>query len=233
MQHGRGGNLMEKDKERRSIRNGVKLLFCLIISGFVFLTACQAVEPEKRAYPQVIGIEWKKEEQRYTVWMHMASLAEDTGQRKQSAETQPGNELYFTGSDGAQIHAAYEATREQYLDIGHVKAVIFGTSLLEDRERLREVLRGMEAESSLGNSPCIFTTDSLSELSQAVEEQGIALGDFLTGLYENRTDSSSQTPVRLADLYRFYHTDTTLPQIPGITVKNQVLMVEKNSIGRT
>ena len=163
---------MEKDKERQSIRTGVKLLFCLLVSGFVFLIACQAVEPEKRAYPQVIGIDWQKEEQRYTVWMHMASLAEDTGQRKQSAETQPGNELYFTGSDGAQIHTAYEATREQYLDIGHVKAVIFGTSLRENRERLREVLTGMESESSLGNSLCIFTTDSLSELSQAVEEQG-------------------------------------------------------------
>ena len=116
---------MEKDKERQSIRTGVKLLFCLLVSGFVFLIACQAVEPEKRAYPQVIGIDWQKEEQRYTVWMHMASLAEDTGQRKQSAETQPGNELYFTGSDGAQIHTAYEATREQYLDIGHVKAIIW------------------------------------------------------------------------------------------------------------
>lgn len=79
---------MEKDKERQSIRTGVKLLFCLLVSGFVFLIACQAVEPEKRAYPQVIGIDWQKEEQRYTVWMHMASLAEDTGQRKQSAETQ-------------------------------------------------------------------------------------------------------------------------------------------------
>ena len=176
---------------------------------------------------QVIGIDWQKEEQRYTVWMHMASLAEDTGQRKQSAETQPGNELYFTGSDGAQIHTAYEATREQYLDIGHVKAVIFGTSLRENRERLREVLKGMESESSLGNSLCIFTTDSLSELSQAVEEQGISLGDFLTGLYENRTDSSAQAPVRLADLYRSCHTDTALPQIPGITVKDRVLMVEK------
>lgn len=85
----------------------------------------------------------------------------------------------------------------------------------------------MESESSLGNSLCIFTTDSLSELSQAVEEQGISLGDFLTGLYENRTDSSAQTPVRLADLYRSCHTDAALPQIPGITVKDRVLMVEK------
>lgn len=218
---------MGKDKEKQSIRTSVKLLFCLVASGFALLTACQVVEPEKRAYPQVIGIDWKEEEQRYTVWMHMASLAEDTGQRKQSAEMQPGNELYFTGSDGEQIHTAYEATREQYLDIGHVKAVILGTSLLENGKRVREVLTGMEAESSLGNSSCIFTTGSLLELSQTVEEQGISLGDFLTGLYENRTDSSTQAPVRLADLYRSYHKNTALPQIPGLTVKNQVLMAER------
>ena len=90
---------MGKDKERQSIRTGVKLLFCLLVSGFVFLIACQAVEPEKRAYPQVIGIDWQKEEQRYTVWMHMASLAEDTGRGNKRRDA-AGNELYFTGSDG-------------------------------------------------------------------------------------------------------------------------------------
>lgn len=218
---------MGKDKEKQSTRTGVKFLFCLVISSFVFFTACQVVEPEKRAYPQVIGIDWQEEEQMYTVWMHMASLAEDTGQSKQSAETQKGNELYFTGSNGAKICAAYEATREQYLDIGHVKAVIFGTSLWENRERLREVLKGMEAESSLGNSPCVFKTDSLRELSETVAEQELSLGDFLTGLYENRTDSSAQAPVRLADLYQSYHKNTALHQIPGLTVKNQVLMAER------
>ena len=118
---------MEKDKERQSIRTGVKLLFCLLVSGFVFLIACQAVEPEKRAYPQVIGIDWQKEEQRYTVWMHMASLAEDTGQRKQSAETQPGNELYFTGSDGAQIHFWYLSPGKQ----GEIKRSAYGNGVGE------------------------------------------------------------------------------------------------------
>ena len=47
---------MEKDKERQSIRTGVKLLFCLLVSGFVFLIACQAVEPEKRAYPLAVSL---------------------------------------------------------------------------------------------------------------------------------------------------------------------------------
>ena len=188
---------MEKDKR--------KLLFGMAVLGLALLTSCQVVEPEKRAYPQVIGIDWQEEEENYIVWLHMASLTEDTGQSKQSGETQPGKELYFTGSDAQEIRAAYEATREQYLDIGHVKAVVFGASLQENGETFKKVLNGMEAESSLGNSPCIFTTESLGELAETVEEQELSLGDFLTGLYENRTDVSAQSPVKLADLYRAFH----------------------------
>lgn len=208
---------MEKDKR--------KLLFGMAVLGLALLTSCQVVEPEKRAYPQVIGIDWQEEEENYIVWLHMASLTEDTGQSKQSGETQPGKELYFTGSDAQEIRAAYEATREQYLDIGHVKAVVFGASLQENGETFKKVLNGMEAESSLGNSPCIFTTESLGELAETVEEQELSLGDFLTGLYENRTDVSAQSPVKLADLYRAFHKNMVLPKIPAIEIDKSIVKV--------
>lgn len=202
-----------------------KILFCMAVLSLTLLTSCQVVEPEKRAYPQVIGIDWQEEENNYIVWLHMASLTEDTGQSKQSGETQPGKELYFTGSDAQEIRAAYEATREQYLDIGHVKAVVFGENLQENREELKKVLNGMEAESSLGNSPCIFTTDRLREMAETVEEQDLSLGDFLTGLYENRTDTSAPAPVKLADLYRSFHKNTVLPEIPAIEIDKSIVKV--------
>lgn len=208
---------MEKDKR--------KLLFGMAVLGLALLTSCQVVEPEKRAYPQVIGIDWQEEEENYIVWLHMASLTEDTGQSKQSGETQPGKELYFTGSDAQEIRAAYEATREQYLDIGHVKAVVFGASLQENGETFKKVLNGMEAESSLGNSPCIFTTESLGELAETVEKQELSLGDFLTGLYENRTDVSAQSPVKLADLYRAFHKNMVLPEIQAIEIDKSIVKV--------
>ena len=208
---------MEKDKR--------KLLFGMAVLGLALLTSCQVVEPEKRAYPQVIGIDWQEEEENYIVWLHMASLTEDTGQSKQSGETQPGKELYFTGSDAQEIRAAYEATREQYLDIGHVKAVVFGASLQENGDTFKKVLNGMEAESSLGNSPCIFTTESLGELAETVEEQELSLGNFLTGLYENRTDISAQSPVKLADLYRAFNKNMVLPEIPAIEIDKSIVKV--------
>lgn len=206
-------------------KNKRAVLFCIAVSGLVCLTACQVVEPEKRAYPQVIGIDWQEEEKNYAVWMHMASLTEDTGQSKQSGEMQPGNELYFTGSDAEKIRADYEASREQYLDIGHVKAVVFGKNLRENTAVFKEVLTGMEAESSLGNSSCVFTTDSLWNLADTIEKQELSLGDFLTGLYENRTDISEQLPVKLADLYRSFHKNIAWPEIPTIEIDKSIVKV--------
>ena len=41
---------MEKDKERQSIRTGVKLLFCLLVSGFVFLVYFEDGIPDDYRY---------------------------------------------------------------------------------------------------------------------------------------------------------------------------------------
>ena len=95
---------MEKDKR--------KLLFGMAVLGLALLTSCQVVEPEKRAYPQVIGIDWQEEENDYLVWLHMASLTEDTGQssrgrncilrvrmhrRSVPLTRQPGSNIWISG----------------------------------------------------------------------------------------------------------------------------------------
>lgn len=212
---------MEKNKRKR-IRRLIKGV--LLLCPLSLLTACQVVEPEKRAYPQVIGIDWQ-EQQAYDIWMHLAVLTEDTGQGKESSETQPGNDLYFSGATTEAIMADYEASREQYLDIGHVKAVIFEEGLWEKEEILIPVLKKMEEESSLGNSPCVFVTEHVSELARTVQEQKISLGDFLTGFYENRTDDAQGTPVKLADLYRAVHKKEKFSQVPKIVTEGQQLKI--------
>ena len=107
-----------------------------------------------------------------------------------------------------------------YIIINHSKIFIVAHEKADDLSILGAVPdphQNLPAKGTSCFSPC----------AHPGKPEGISLGDFLTGLYENRTDSSAQAPVRLADLYRSYHTDTALPQIPGITVKDRVLMVEK------
>lgn len=172
----------------------VVMMVLLSVSG------CQAVEPEKRAYPLVVGIDWK--EGSYQVWMDLASLGKDTGQEKQGGEEQNTQILCFTGTNQEEILHAYEASQERYLDIGHVKAVLLGEGLIRQQEQLKKVLDGMEKENILGNSAYVFTTSMVEGVMETDGKEVESLGEFLSGMYENRTGEEKREPVRMADLYR-------------------------------
>ena len=199
--------------------------------GMVFLlsltlTGCQIVEPEKRAYPLVVGLDWQ--EGQYQVYLGMAQLASSTGQGKEGGEEQQGTgsgALLLAGDSQEEIQKLYDSTRELYLDPGHIQSVIFGKNLLEDQERLSEVLGKMETNTSMGNSAYVFAADDvgavLGENGTAVE----SLGQFLSGIYENRTQY--EKPVILAGIYREMHNQGTIPRLPQVRVQEDQIYVDK------
>ena len=77
----------------------------MCLAGIVlFLGGCQIVEPEKRAYPLVIGLDKRSEE--YQVSLGMASLAVSTGQEKEGGEEQNNDSqqmIFLTGSSQEEI----------------------------------------------------------------------------------------------------------------------------------
>ena len=77
----------------RKSRNKYFTSFCMVLLTTVLisgLTGCQIVEPEKRAYPLVVGIDWQQEQ--YQIYLGMAQLAVSTGQGKESGDEQKGDE---------------------------------------------------------------------------------------------------------------------------------------------
>lgn len=199
--------------------------------GMVFLlslalTGCQIVEPEKRAYPLVVGLDWQ--EGQYQVYLGMAQLASSTGQGKEGGEEQQGTgtgALLLEGDSQEAIQKLYDSTRELYLDPGHIQSVIFGKGLLENQERLSGVLEMMETNTSMGNSAYVFAAEDveavLGENGTAVE----SLGQFLSGIYENRT--RYEKPVTLAGIYRDMHNQGTIPTLPQIRVQEEQIYVDK------
>ncbi|MBS6196438.1 MAG: hypothetical protein KH828_12775 [Clostridiales bacterium] len=209
-----------EEKCRSFLKFFIFFSFCLCFSG------CQIVEPEKRAYPLVMGIDWKQEE--YQIYLGMAQLAEATGQGKQGGEEQQGNgngALVFSGNSKEEILEKYNKTRELYLDPGHVQAVIFGGGLTKDSERMSRVLKAMEQETALGNSAYVFGTEDPGAVFEQNGGQVQSLGEFLSGIYENRTNRGQ--PAVLADLYREIHNGGKIPRIPWITVTKEEILVDK------
>lgn len=215
----------------RSIRSFDKicrtfLIFFLIFYFGIFLTGCQTVEPEKRAYPLVVGIDWR--EGKYQVCLGMAQLADSTGQGKQGGEEQQGDDtgaLMLSGDSKEAIQEMYNRTRELYLDTGHVQSVIFGKNLLQEEERIRKVLRELERETALGNSAYVFGADDPEKIFKQNGAQVQSLGEFLSGIYENRKNQGD--PMVLADIYREIHNRGKIPDIPWIIVAQNQIIVDK------
>lgn len=203
-----------------------KGLLAMVFLLSLALTGCQIVEPEKRAYPLVVGLDWQ--EGQYQVYLGMAQLSSSTGQGKEGGEEQQGTgtgALLLEGDSQEAIQKLYDSTRELYLDPGHIQSVIFGKGLLENPERLSGVLERMETNISMGSSAYVFAAEDvgavLGENGTAVE----SLGQFLSGIYENRT--RYEKPVTLAGIYRDRHNQGTIPELPRIRVQEEQIYVDK------
>lgn len=190
----------------------VALIFALVLT----LSGCQIVEPEKRAYPLVLGIDWTGEE--YAIYLAMAKIAQSTGQEKSGSE-QEANLLVLKGKDSQEIQKIYDASEELYLDVGHVQALVLGENLLAEKERAFTILKEMEQNHDLGNSPYVFRVEDMNGLFEKNGKQIESLGDYLIGLYENRIQK--RTPKKLMDVYRMLHNENTLPKIPQLKVSEE------------
>ena len=216
--------------ENRKIRHKCWISFLIFLLMIVFssvLSGCQIVEPEKRAFPLVAGIDWQQG--RYEIYLGMARLAESTGQGKEGGEDQKGDEegaLLLTGTSQDEIMEVYHRTQELYLDPGHVQAVIFGSGILGEKERMAHVLEEMETEVSLGNSAYVFGTEDLRAVMETNGNQVESLGHYLSGIYENRTEDAH--PITLSQMYRELHNQGKILQIPQITINKEQIVVEKN-----
>lgn len=197
------------------------------------LAGCQIVEPEKRAYPLVLGID--EQDGEYQVYFGMAGLASMTGQGKGGEEDGQGGSgqgaLLFTGKDQEEILDAYEKSQELYLDVGHVQAVIFGQDLCAETDKLVEVLKAMEQKSTLGNAAYVYRTRDLAGVMETNGNQVESLGEYLSGIYENRTDS--EKPLILRRVYSTFHNEKRVEEFPMITLKENGISVQMESSGKS
>lgn len=207
------------------LRKRVAFLFLLCFC----LTGCQVVEPEKRAYPLAIGLDYDTQEEQYQMYLGMVSLAESTGQGKSGDESNQGEQgfLLFEGVNQQEIMEYYDNTQELYLDVGHVQAVIFGENLLQNEEKAREFLLELEQEQTLGNGAYVFQTSVMQEVFAKNGQDTNSLGQYLSGIYENRIEQGEK--VNLGQIYRQLHNENTWEPLPTIQIVNQQLYVEKTS----
>lgn len=205
-----------RGRRRRTGAVAAVLGMCLLLGG------CAGIEPEKRMYPLALGIDGDQEG--FTLTYAMADLKKATGQEKTEEGGSEGA-LSITGKDFEEIEEIYNRSQEKYLDMGHLQVLVLGDRLIRERQWGR-VLEYLSREPFVGENVYVFRTEETEKVTAWSGGGGRSLGEYLTGLLENRTAGQKRRGVTLRQVYHQWYKDGTLPELPRIILEKDRIQVQ-------
>ena len=199
-------------KKGKIIKTGLLTMALLGLSG------C-GVSLEDRVFPMSMGADY--ENGHYRIIYGIPQLSKVTGQDKE--ETQSGEEqaLVYEGLTPQDALERFDENQENYLDMGHMKAIILGEHIMENRDALTGFLGFLENNPAVAGNIYVFVTEDMEELMR-LDGQGVdSVGDYLTGILENTMDQKKEKAVILQDLYGAWHREEEFPKLPEVTIVNK------------
>ena len=199
-------------KRGKIIKTGLLTLALLGMSG------C-GISLEDRVFPMSMGVDY--ENGHYRIVYGIPQLSKVTGQDKE--ETQSGEEqaLVYEGLTPQDALERFDENQENYLDMGHMKAIILGEHIMENRDALTGFLGFLENNPAVAGNIYVFVTEDMEELMR-LDGQGVdSVGDYLTGILENTMDQKKEKAVILQDLYGAWHREEEFPKLPEVTIVNK------------
>ena len=189
----------------------------------LFLGGCgAAVEPEKRAYPMALGVDASPEG--LLLVYGMPDMSESTGQRKEE-EDGGARVLQISGENFTQIERIYDQSQEKLLDMGHLQVLVIGKKLTEDG-RWKLVLDYLRQEAFVGENLYVFEADDAAEILKWHGEDNSSVGEYITGLVENRMSGRKKATVTLRELFYERYKEDKLMQLPSVRIEKESLKVD-------
>ena len=194
------------------------MLFCML-----FLGGCaSAVEPEKRMYPLALGVDASAEG--ISAIYGMPDLSQSTGQKK-SEEDGGARVLQISGQNFQEIENVYDRSQEKFLDMGHLQVLVLGETILKDG-RWKMVLDYLKDEPFVGEDLYIFRAENVQEILSWQGEDNSSLGEYLTGLIENRMSEKNVKTVTLRDVFYEKYQHGKMPDLPQVSIVNGSLIAD-------
>ena len=194
------------------------LLFCVVFQ----LCGCSGIEPEKRRYPLAMGVDWA--DGQFQVYYAMPDLPASTGQDKKE-EGGDTSVLSFQGKSFREIQKQYEWSQDKYLDMGHLEVLVLGPGLLEGRH-WETFLDFMKKSPLVGEDMYVFEGENVDNLMNLNQSLGTSLGQYLTGIYENRPEGRKKSGVTLKEVYYYWYEKSKLPKLPALRDENGKILVD-------
>lgn len=193
---------------------------CILFISVFLLGGCAAIEPEKRMYPLALGVDSYGEETELIYGM--PDLPQATGQEKQE-EDKNQKVIPISGKDFYEIEDIYNRSQEKYLDMSHLQVILIGDQILENG-RWQKLLAYLDQDPFVGENVYLFRTESPKDVL-AWDSGGTSVGEYLTGLLENRLPERQKKGVTLRQVYHQWYQDGTMAELPVIRLENEEIQV--------
>lgn len=208
--------LQGKDRKRKKTAVTASMLFLALL-----MTGCGGIEPEKRMYPFALGVDLEGED--FSVTYGMPNLPKATGQEKEDSGENKSS-LSVVGADFEEIEELYNRSQEKYLDMGHLRILVLGKELIQSG-RWKEVLSYLSQEPFVGEDIYVFQAENLSDIFGWQSAGGTSLGEYVTGVMENRTPGQRLEGVTLRILYYQSAQNGILLKLPELAVEEEQLQI--------
>lgn len=192
------------------------IAFCTVVS----LTGCSDMtEIEDRNFVQTMGIDLNGDE--LTVYYVLPDLKALTEQGSEDPEKLI---IELKGYDFYEIEESYKLQYNKRLDFSHLKAIILGKNLAENRTQMAQFLTYVENKYELGRSTLIFASENTARKIIALnkELQG-GIGEYLDRLYRINLKNAGKKVVTIGELVFAMNEENPVTRVPVIKANEKTL----------
>lgn len=130
--------------------------------------------------------------------------------------------LVFTSPDFVSEQAERQKASTDYIDYGHVKALILSEEMATNSESLKEVLVYLEGRPVFANNLLVFIGDK-QVLKEAKDDEG-KLGLYLEDMYKNQPRDAEFPKTILKDMLNYLHNSEDHINVPYLQVEDEKIL---------
>lgn len=198
--------------KRRKNKIGFLLLLGFL---FIFLSGCtQTTQIEDRDFILAVGIGF--ENGRYKVTYARPDLHALTGQ---SVGKNEKFVMTYTGDTISDIEEDYASNSDKRLDLRHLKIIVLDSRIVENKDKLQELLGFISNKYEISRNTLVFYTQSQAEKLLNVDTINENIGENVEQLYENNPQNSDVKKVTIGDLINGSYQVEKVVLIPILEIK--------------
>ena len=198
----------------------------ILVIGFLAtsLTGCQATQLENRCFPMMVAVDYDKEKEQILFYENFPDASEDT---KDGESVNEIKSPVATGKDFAESKASFEMTLSKVPDYNHLKVLVIGESLMEQKDIYHDMLQMLAQGEIFPRNTYVCVTKDIINMLELKGEFPQELGTLIEEYLENHEEENIPI-LSLGDVIDEEANQEMSLYAPYITAENDHIIWKKN-----